>query len=71
VSMNKKHFSDHELHDIFFITAIKVMEMIRIIIETEHISTCQVDIYKFFFSILNINMTLFWDFEYKNRIPEH
>jgi hypothetical protein len=33
--MNKKHFSDRELHYMFSITANKLMEMIRICYKTQ------------------------------------
>jgi hypothetical protein len=38
-----------------------------IYIKPEHFSTCRVDIYKFFFSILNNNMTLFLWFWFKQQ----
>jgi hypothetical protein len=51
--------SYRETQRTFGITVNKLMELIRIFYKTLEFSTCRVDIYKFFFSILNSNVTLF------------
>jgi hypothetical protein len=51
--------SGREQQLLFDITVTKLMELIRICYKTRAFLTCRVDIYKFFFSNLNNNLSLF------------